>query len=246
MTTLVLLHAFPVDSRLWAAQAAALRAEGHTVVTPELPGFGGSPTPTQEPHLRVAAEEVLGCYEGAAVVAGLSMGGYVLMEMLRIAPERVSGAVFVDTKAGADSPEARANRFAVAEQVLAAGSTTALADAMIPALLGPTTVARRPDVVAAVRHMIEATSPEAVAWAQGAMAERPDSHADLTGYRGPAAIIWGEEDAISPWSDQEAMARSLPDVTVVTVPGVGHLSAVEDPAPVTAALRQMLLRATGG
>ena len=148
----VLLHAFPMDATLWAPQRGALAERGFRVITPDLPGFGGSPLSERAPDLDVMADEVADLMAGLgvdeAVVGGLSMGGYVAMAMLRRHRARVSALLLADTRAGADSPEAAANREAVAGSVQAAGSTAQLAEMMLPQLLGTTTLRLRPEVVA--------------------------------------------------------------------------------------------------
>lgn len=240
----VLLHAFPMDSALWAGQRRALAAAGYRVVAVDLPGFGGSAAPIEPPSLDVMADEVadlmdqLGLAE--AVVGGLSMGGYVVMALLRRHPGRLRGLVLADTKASADPPEAAANRLRVAADVESAGSTAALAEAMIPNLLGTTTRASRPAVVDTVRRWIGAQPAAGVAWAQRAMAARPDSSADLAGFGRPVLVIVGEQDTISPLADAQAMAAAARSggspVTVAEIAGAGHLSAIEDPDAVSRAL----------
>ena len=162
------------------------------------------------------------------------------MEMARQDPSRIAGLVLADTKASADSDEARANRLRVADQVLTAGSTAALARAMLPALLGATTQAQRPAVVEHVRTWIEEAEPWGVAWAQRAMAARPDSHADLAALTVPSLVLWGTEDTLSPREEQVSMLECLRDATFVEIPGSGHLTAVEDPTAVTTALVEVL------
>ena len=142
----------------------------------------------------------------------------------------------IDTKASADTDDARANRLRVADQVLEAGSTVALARAMLPGLLGATTHADRPEVVERVRGWIEEADPAGVAWAQRAMAARPESFADLASLTVPALVLWGAEDTLSPRGEQELMVEALRDARAVEIPGSGHLTAVEDPAAVVAAL----------
>ncbi len=242
--TVVLLHAFPVDKRLWDDVVDAVAESGWDVVVPDLRGFGesafGDDEPDDEPALSWMARDVLDILDRlgvqSAVVAGLSMGGYVAMELLRQDASRVAGLVLLDTKASADGDEARENRLRVANQVVAAGSTDALARAMLPNLLGATTHAERPEVVATVRGWIEEADPTGVAWAQRAMAARPDSRADLEAFTGPALVVWGTEDAISSRSEQDSMVEALRDVALVEIPGAGHLAAVEAPGAVAAAL----------
>ena len=240
----VLLHAFPMDSALWAAQRRPVGQAGYRVITPDLPGFGGSALPAGAPSLDVVADEVAGLLDHLelerAIVGGLSMGGYVTMAMLRRHPDRLAGIVLADTKAPADAPQAAAARLAMAAEVEAAGSSVGIADGMIPNLLGATTRRTRPAVVEAVRRWIGAQPASAVAWAQRAMAERPDSLPDLRGFGGPVLVLYGEEDAISPASDAQAMAAAAraggSPTSVMEIPGAGHLSAVEDPAAVSRAL----------
>ncbi len=239
MTQVVLLHAFPVNRHLWDAQVEYLTKAGFKVTAPDLAGFGESRIP-QDPSLSLMAEQVLSHVSRPAVFAGLSMGGYLLMEILRQAPDTVTGAIFMDTKAGADTAAAREQRLRVADEVLAAGHTRDLADAMVPNLLGATTIAQRPEIVQTVRGWIEQAPPEAVASAQRAMADRPDSTSTLRTYEGPAVVLWGDEDVISPAADQRMMLEMMPQAVARQVPQAGHLSAVEDPGAVNDILLEVL------
>lgn len=190
--------------------------------------------------MALMAEQVLSHVSRPAVFAGLSMGGYLLMEILRQAPDIVTGAIFMDTKASADTAAAREQRLRVAGEVLAADHTRDLADAMLPNLLGATTIAQRPEVVQTVRGWIEQAPPEAVASAQRAMADRPDSAPTLRNYEGPAVVLWGDEDVISPTADQKAMLEMMPQAVARQIPRAGHLSAVEDPGAVNDVLLEVL------
>jgi pimeloyl-ACP methyl ester carboxylesterase len=242
--TVVLLHAFPFDRHVWDGVVDQLSDAGWDVVVPDLRGFGesayGEDGPDDEPSLSWMARDVLGILDrmgvSAAVFAGISMGGYVAMEIVRQDPARIAGIALVDTKATADSDEARANRHQVADQVLAAGSTEALARAMVPTLLGTTSQEERPEVVAQVKAWIQAADPVAVAWAQRAMAARPDSLADLASLAVPALVVWGVEDGMSPRAEQDLMVDAMRDARLVVVTGSGHLSTVEAPEQVADAL----------
>ena len=246
----VLLHAFPMDSALWASQRRALAGEGFRVVSPDLPGFGGSAPSRSAPSLDVMADEVAALMEelgiDRAVVGGLSMGGYVAMAMLRRHPARIAGLVLADTKAAADTPEAAAGRLDVAASVEEAGSAAGLADGMVASLLGDTTRSSRPDVVSTVRRWIGAQSAAGVAWAQRAMAVRPDSTADIAGFGGPVLVLYGEQDTLSSPPLAQAMAEAARSggspTTVVEIPDAGHLTAIEQPEAVTRALLGWLHR----
>ena len=124
MAHVVLIHGFPFDGSMWRRQVGFLTGLGHVVLTPDLPGFGVGamvPMPLEEASMEAYAEHVYGIImqeaRGHAVVGGLSMGGYVLMALLREHPECVQGAMFIDTRAEADTAEGRANRLKSIEDV---------------------------------------------------------------------------------------------------------------------------------
>jgi pimeloyl-ACP methyl ester carboxylesterase len=242
-TPLVLLPAFPFDSRIWDRARIGL-AEHARVITPDPPGFGRTPLPAEEPDLAVTAHEVIALLDELglerAVIGGCSMGGYTTLAVLRAAPSRVSGLVLIDSKYTADPPEARENRLAMAARADREGVTDWFADTMLPVLLGKTTTAQRPDVVDTARRLVSEASPEAVAWAQRAMAARPDSSAALRAADVPALVVHGAEDAIIPVDAARAMAELLPQADLVVLPDAGHLPQLEVPAALTTAVTTWL------
>lgn len=241
---LILLHAFPLSSAMWRAQARDLRDVAH-VVTPDFRGFGGAPVPDDAaPSLARLADDVAAMMDAAgiarAVLGGLSMGGYVTMAFLRRHPERVAAVVLADTKAGADPQPAQANRRRIADTLDAEGSPRVLLDDVFPGLIGETTKTLRPTVVTAVREFVESCAPPAAAWAQRAMAVRPQSLATLREVTVPALVLRGDEDALSSAADTAEMVAALPQGRLVEIPQAGHLSAMEQPELVSAALRDFL------
>jgi 3-oxoadipate enol-lactonase len=163
-----------------------------------------------------------------AVVAGLSMGGYVAFALLRQAAQRVTGLVLADTRSGVDGEQARAGRHRMIEMVTAGGAKAA-ADDLIPKLFGPTTMSTRPDVIAAMRQMIEAQTPAAIVDSTRAMLARVDAGPLLSSLRVPALVIVGEEDTITPPDEAERIRAALQGATLVRVPRAGHMSNMEDP-----------------
>lgn len=242
---LVLLHAFPLSSRMWASVVPELSGVARVVLV-DLPGSGDSPLPDGgDPSLDVSAEGVVAALDrlglGRAVFAGVSMGGYVAMALAGRHPERVAGLALLDTKVEADAAEARANRLRMARAVEGETGTRALAP-MLDTLLGATTHARRPSVVDAVRGWLEQASPAGVAWSQRAMAARPDSTAVLAGLRVPAAVVVGEEDGLTPLAAARTMTDALADAVLTVVPAAGHLSPLENPREVARALTGLVVR----
>ena len=234
----VLLHAFPCDRRLWQPQAQVLVDAGFRVVVPDLPGFGSSGLPDAEPSLAAVAQLIVDYLDSLGIqrciLGGVSLGGYVAMAMLRVRPELAGAALLCGTKATADSDEAAANRERLASMVDARPLDCAriLDQALFPGLLGPTTRASRPEVVEVVQGWLSDARPDAVAWYQRAMAQRPDSRDVLAELEAPALVVWGAEDGLISYPEQELMLEALRDGTLHTVAGAGHLTGIELPAEV--------------
>lgn len=247
---LVLLHAFPLDARMWQAQIDELPGRDGLearVLAVDLRGCGGTPLGSDAPSLDPLADDVALMLDQAgidrAVIGGLSLGGYVAMAFARRHPGRLAGLLLADTKADADTDQARANRERVARAVLARSSVRLLVDEQLPEpLLGATTARRDPDLVTHVQKLIEEATPEAVAWLQRAMAARGPSWEVLSRTDVPALVIVGEEDAITPVAEAERMAAALPQAELTVLPGAGHLSALEVPEAFNEAVRTLLAR----
>lgn len=234
---LVLLHAFPVDARMWDAVRAPL-SERLRLITPDQRGLGRSPLPEtdREPDLDDAARDVVALLDrlelDKVVLGGCSMGGYLTMAVLRLAPERVGGLVFIDTKATADTPEAAQARHDVAARVETEGAGW-MPEAVTPGLLAEKA---RPEVVERLRELITTQPPSGIAWAARAMAARPDSLETLRSVDVPALVVVGEEDGLTPLEAANTLVETLPDATLVVLPEAGHLTPLEDPAGVVEAI----------
>ena len=229
MPTVVLLHAFPLTSAIYRAQRPALAGVAD-LLAPDLHGFGTAPLGDEPPSLEALADDVVRLLDDrgldTAVVGGTSMGGYVTLALLRRHPDRVQAALLANTKASADPPEARDTRLRIADSVADVGTVTALA-AMEPKLLGVTTRAQRPELVTEVHDLLGAADPAGVAWAQRAMAARPDSLDALAAFPRPVLVLSGAEDELMPLAEAEAMATSAPHARLEVLPEAGHLSCLE-------------------
>ncbi len=231
----LLLHAFPLHSGMWSRQIAALSPR-FRVIAPDYPGLGGS-TPRPEPStMESLAEQVLAVVDGLrvdrAVVAGLSMGGYLAFEIHRRRPGLFRGLVLSDTRAGADTPEGAAGRETFARNAIEKGLHW-VADEMTPKLLRP-----KPDPAAVreVRALIGQGTPAGVAAAQRGMARRPDSTPTLATIGCPTLVVVGEEDTLTPPAEAERMAAAIRGSHLVKIPGAGHLPNLENPAAFDQAL----------
>ena len=245
---LVLLHAFPLDSRMWDA-AGALVPPPRAVYTVDLPGSPGHADALPDPpSLEVSADLVAAALADLgitrAVVAGLSMGGYTALALAQRHPSLVAGLGLVDTKSVADAPEAAAGRLARAARLEGSGTV----DEVLPdadALLGETSRAARPEIRDRVIAWIHGQEPAGLAWSQRAMAARPDRTDVLRAFPGPVVVVVGDEDRTTPIEQAEAMSVAAGGAPLVIVRGAGHLSAIEDPAAVAAALADLAQRADG-
>lgn len=244
-TPFVLLHAFPLSRRMWQFQYDGLTTQMR-LVTPDLTGFGESATSADPPDLGVMADGVLALLDRLelddVVLGGLSMGGYVAMEILRRRPGRVRALVLADTKASADVDAAAANRRRMADVLEDGRNTRVLVHDVLPTVVGATTREEHPETVTWLREIVEETDPLGAAWAQRAMAARRDSFDTLREVRVPTLVVVGEEDALSPPSDAEAMVDAVPGAELVVLERAGHLSAVEAPDDFNDAVCEFVLR----
>jgi pimeloyl-ACP methyl ester carboxylesterase len=241
-TPVVLLHAFPLDSRMWLPQVEALG--GYEVIIPDLRGFGaGADLAGEVTDMDLLADDIAMLLDERrlerVVLCGLSMGGYVALAFARRHLDRLGGLVLCDTRAGADSDNARAARLAMADRVLAEG-VDFLPEVMIPRLLGETTRHDQPELVQSVTEAILDQQPRGIAAAQRGMAARPDSTEVLSRITVPTLVITGLEDAFIGPEESREMAASIRDSRLVQVPGAGHLVNLEKAEMVNEALLDFL------
>ena len=241
----VLLHAFPLSAEMWRPQLEAV-PDGFRMIAPDLRGFGEDPG--IDAHAGSQTMDDLASDVDAlltelqierAVIGGLSMGGYVTLALFRRVPERFHGMVLADTRSQADAPEGLQARRAMSELVRDQGPA-AVADQMIPKLLGKTTREERPAVEREVRRLIVANQAAGIDGGIHAMMSRPDSTPDLARISAPTLVIVGEEDQLTPVSESELLQRSISRSRLVVLPGAGHLSSLEVPDEFSRALADFL------
>lgn len=221
----VLLHAFPLGADLWRPQLERAPA-GWRLIAPDVIARPGAET------VEAMAADVLRLADhieiDSALIGGISMGGYVTFAAYRQAPERFVGMLLANTRSAADTPDGRANRERMVALVRERGPS-AIADEMIPKLLGATTRRERPELVGRVRRMAEASSPDAIAGALVAMRDRPDCSPMLERISCATLVIGSDEDVVIPLAEVEAMQQRIPRSRLVVLPGTGHLSNLEAP-----------------
>ena len=229
---LVWLHAFPQDRAMWESQLGHFAAS-HRVLAPDWPGFGDS-APGRPWSIDSAADLIADWLTALhitepVVVGGLSMGGYVAMAFARRHPAKLKALILADTKADPDDDAAKAGRektIALAREKGAAG----VIEAMLPRLLGATTLAKSPEVADRVRTIATRQSTEGVVAGLEALRDRPDATPGLRSIAVPTLVIVGAEDLVTPLEKARVLAGEIPGAALVTLPGVGHLANLEDPA----------------
>lgn len=237
---LVLIHAFPLDSKMWRPQVERFERE-LPVFAPDLPGFGGAEL--KSPVLRMAD-----CADGIAAdlrarglqhasVCGLSMGGYVALELWRRHHDLVAGLVLANTKASPDDAAARERRHQIADRLRAEGSAFLLDNP--PPLLSE---AAPGELETFVKNIIAAQPPESIAAASIGMAGRSDSTDLLSGIFVPTLVISSEHDTLISPEVTRAMADQIPSARFELLPGAGHLSSLEAPDQFNDLVHQHLLR----
>ncbi len=228
--TVLFIHGFPLNSSLWEPQIEDLNDTAR-LLAPDLRGYGLSPAGEGPYSMEMLAGDCFGLLDTLGVqppivLCGHSMGGYIAFEFFRRFPNVVAGLVLVATRAAADTPETRENRDRMVEQVRKEGPA-ALSAAMLPKLMAPDNYENDNKLVAFVREMIDSASVNGIAGALEAMKERPDSTPLLPEIDVPTLVIHGEEDAIVPLAEAEAMCEAIPDAEMVVIPNAGHLPNLE-------------------
>ena len=238
---LVLLHAFPLNGRMFGPQMKAFSGE-RRVVAPDYPGFGRSPRTPAQPDVRYYAEGLRGLLDRLhferVILGGVSMGGYVAFECMRLFPERISALILANTRPEPDPEEMREIRNEMAHSVAREG-VEVLVDLQMERLLSPDSL-QDEGLVNDVSAMILENSPDGAVAALGAMRERPDSRPLLGEINVPTLVIGGEGDNISSPEVMGAMAAEIPGARHVTIPDTAHLSNLEAPEKFNAALSDFL------
>lgn len=236
----VLLHAFPLDSRMWRPQIPALN--GCQLWAPDLPGFGSAPA--LEPDLTLWAKWLITAAPGPALWVGLSLGGYVALEVVRQAPELVKGLLLADTHPYGDQPEVKSSR---SQQIvrLAREGNEFLAQSQPGRLLSPTSRTRRPGLAELVSQWIRENPPAGQAAALLAMLRRKPATDLLAQIDFPTLVLGGQEDQITPPELMSGYAETIPTGRHLVIPQAGHLSNLEAPLAFNTALLGILAEVYG-
>lgn len=245
---LIFLHGYPLDSRMWDAQVACFR-DKYVIVRPDFADFQWSTIADLADQIASHVEKPDQTFLEAQsvawpakwIVCGLSMGGYVALEIWKRHRNLVAGIVLSNTKASVDDENAKANRRSVMKRAIAEGSECVTLP-MIPKLLSALTIETQSDVVAALSQMMRDTSIASIGQFQQAMIDRHDFMDEIKRFDVPALVIAGSEDGITPASTMESMADRIPQSSFRVISESGHLAPMENPSAWNDALADFVQR----
>lgn len=238
---IVLVHAYPMRSELYRGVVGPI-ADAATVVACDNRGFGESPLAGEPLEISDYADDFIAVLDDLdihepAVFVGVSMGGYIAMQVAARHVERVAGLLLCHTRAAADSTEDAAKRESLAQKILADGSR--VVRGVPEKLLGVTTQTQRPELTEELREWILATDPNGIATALRAMATRPDSTELLKTLDRPVQFVAGSEDTFTPVDEMRSLAAATGRECRV-IDAAGHLSPIEQPDSFVAMLQEFL------
>jgi pimeloyl-ACP methyl ester carboxylesterase len=227
-TPLILLPGLLCDEALWAHQTETL-ADIADIAVADM---------TQDDTIEGMAERVLAGAPETFALAGLSMGGYAALEIMRRAPDRVERLALLDTSADADTPDRKKQRQGFIAQ-LGLGTFRGVTSKLLPFLIHEN---RLDDdaLVAVIKASAQNVGGQAFTRQQHAIMSRPDGYRDLKKIACPTLVLCGRQDALTPLTGHEEMAAAIADTSLVVIEDCGHLAPLERPAAVTAAMRTWL------
>jgi len=242
-TAVVLIHGFPLCRKMWRPQFNCLPDAGFRLVTPDLRGFGESDAPVGPYSIDLFADDMVELLDhldiDRAVVGGMSMGGYVLFNLLERYPERITAACFLTTRANADDEAGRARRLQLAQEVMKFGPQ-AIADSFEQILFAGESLRERPKLVGEVYGWMTGTDSRGLAGGLLAMRERKDYTPLLGSFTLPALAIGAEEDKAAPPEKAREIAAGIPGCRLCMIPQAGHMANLENPGAYNSCLREFL------
>jgi pimeloyl-ACP methyl ester carboxylesterase len=227
--TVVLMHGFPLRRQMWRPQVEPLVAAGFRVILPDLRGFGESAAVTAA-SMDDYADDLIALLDNlqidTAVIGGMSMGGYVLLNLLERYPQRFRAALFIVTRAAADDAAGKNKRNAMIAAV-EGGDRDLVPDSFAQVLFATETLSEQPQLVSEVRRWMQAASPAGLVAALAAMRDRKDYCKQLQQFTLPSLVLGGSEDRTIPTEHFDLLTAGLPNATSVLIQNGGHMVNLE-------------------
>jgi pimeloyl-ACP methyl ester carboxylesterase len=245
----VLLHGFPLECTMWKPQLEELQDECR-IIAPDFRGFGGTSANLSNVSIDQFADDVANLLDALkikqkVVVGGLSMGGYVTLAFARRHADRLGGLVLADTRAEADTPEARENR----NKMIAFAKTnpaSGVVEQMLSRLIGSETQMHHPEIAGTIRALGSKQSTAGIVAALQALRDRADATPGLASIRVPTLVVVGAEDVLTPPAASEALVAAIPGSRFAKIAAAGHMSSLEQPEMFNAVVGSFLSTLAGG
>lgn len=238
----VLLHEFPLNSRMWEPQVAALR-DRCRLIAPDFAGFGLTPARNEDLSLAAHARDVLNTINVLQIervtVVGLSLGSHIALHLAEELGAGLQGLLLSGASLAPDSPQVANWRHELAAEIELNGVEVA-ADEFLPKLLGTTTQQKNPALLDQLRLLVRENTPAGLAGMLRAFARRADPLPFLQRIRCPVLCIGGEEDLLTPLEAMHSVADQIPGALRKPIPEAGHLTNIEAPEQFNDAINQLL------
>jgi pimeloyl-ACP methyl ester carboxylesterase len=239
----ILIHGFPLCRQMWAPQMTALANAGYRAISPDLPGFGDSPPLAGPASMSSYADAIVALLDelgiDQAVVGGMSMGGYVLLDLVERYSQRLLGAMFLVTRAAADDAAGKQKRTLMVEQV-EGGNVLTIPETFVPVLFAEETARRNPRLISEVRQWVESAPSSGLIGGLLAMREREDAVDKLSAFALPSLVVGAAQDLAVPPEHSQVLAQGLPNAKLTIIPGAGHMANLEQPELFNATLLDFL------
>ena len=228
----VLIHGFPLNRQMWQPQVDALKAAGYRPICPDLPGFGQSPPLAAAASMSAYADSLVELLDqlgiDCAAWGGMSMGGYVLLDLLDRYRSRCRAAMFLVTRASADDAAGRDKRTALAAEV-DEGNSQLVGNNFSQVLFAPQTPCEQPEMVTRVQNWMANSPATGLSAGLRAMRDRIDYLERLSEFDLPALVVGAEQDLAVPLEHARLLAAGLPQATLEVIAGAGHMANLEQP-----------------
>ncbi|MBB5378035.1 pimeloyl-ACP methyl ester carboxylesterase [Deinococcus metalli] len=241
---MLLIHGFPLSGEYFKNNASVL-SRTFRVITLDLRGFGQSAAPEAQASVQMYAQDALAVLDRLdvqkAIFGGMSMGGPVVFELYRRAPERFMGMVLIATTANPASITEQHLWTGIGAQAQANGVPSIVPELIKDMLTGKTRT-QRPQLKAFLEGLMKQSSLNGVLGGSSTLATRPDSLPTLKTIRVPTLIVVGAEDTVYPPAFSQKMDQNIPNAQLVVVPGAAHAVNIENAAAFNAAVLQWARR----
>ena len=228
---IIFIHGFPFDKSMWQPQMDFL-VKTNRVIAYDIRGFGQSTAGREKESIKVFAEDLIKFMDALeipkAIVCGLSMGGYILLNAVFSDPDRFEAIVLSDTQCIGDSAEVKEKRFTSISQVMA-GGIEEFTQSFVERIFCNLTKNTKSDIVDTIKTSMLATSPQTITRGLRALAQRKGMCASLNKIAIPTLILCGMEDLVTPPAQSEYLHQQIENSSMHLIAQAGHLSNLEQP-----------------